>query len=367
MPPLTAHVNDTAHLLSPAAQQQLEQKLSDYEQKNGRQFALLTIDSLEGDALESFSIRVVEAWKLGKKGKDDGLLLLVANKEHKLRIEVGYGLEGDITDAFSARVIRNVLVPAMRAGNAAGGFDQAFDALDAEGAGEDVAAPQGAADSRAAPAQLEPVRLARAAVLHFADLDPVGARAHARRWRRPWRPLGRRWFRRWRFWRRRLRWRRLRWRWRVGRWRWWRRLLRRRRRRFWRRRRFGLMVTSLLSDADAREVEAAVTRVESGTAAELVVAVVPQSGEHWRGRLLVSLAWAMAAAFYVLEFLPWRSPAVALLIELVVGVLSFSCSVGNRCNAFWCRREPRSRPRTRGLFSYSQNGVCTAPKVARRS
>ena len=84
------------------------------------------------------------------------------------------------------------------------------------------------------------------------------------------------------------------------------------------------MVTSLLSDADAREVEAAVARVESGTAAELVVAVVPQSGEHWRGRLLVSLAWAMAAAFYVLEFLPWRSPAIALLIELVVGVLSFS-------------------------------------------
>src|SRR3954465_5514885 len=84
------------------------------------------------------------------------------------------------------------------------------------------------------------------------------------------------------------------------------------------------MVTSLLSDADAREVEAAVTRVERGRAAALVVAVVPQSGEHWRGRLLVSLAWAMAAAFCVLEFLPWRSPAVGLLIELVVGGLSFS-------------------------------------------
>jgi len=146
VPPLTAHVNDTANLLSPSARAELERKLSDYEQKSGHQFALLTIDSLQGDALESFSIRVVEAWKLGKKGKDDGLLLLVANKEHKLRIEVGYGLEGDITDAFSARVIRNVLVPAMRAGKAAGGFDQAFSLLMQKASGADVAAPEGAAD-----------------------------------------------------------------------------------------------------------------------------------------------------------------------------------------------------------------------------
>ncbi|HKO47252.1 MAG TPA: TPM domain-containing protein [Polyangiaceae bacterium] len=148
VPPLTAHVNDTANLLSPSARAQLEQKLSDYERKNGRQFALLTIDSLEGDALESFSIRVVEAWKLGKKGKDDGLLLLVANREHKLRIEVGYGLEGSITDAFSARVIRNVLVPAMRAGNPAGGIDQAFALLMQKAAGEDVAAPEGVAEQQ---------------------------------------------------------------------------------------------------------------------------------------------------------------------------------------------------------------------------
>jgi putative membrane protein len=83
------------------------------------------------------------------------------------------------------------------------------------------------------------------------------------------------------------------------------------------------MVTSLLSEADAREVEAAVTRVENGTAAELVVAVVPRSADHWRGRILVSLAWAIAAAFCVLEFWPGHSPAFALLVELAVGVLSF--------------------------------------------
>jgi putative membrane protein len=83
------------------------------------------------------------------------------------------------------------------------------------------------------------------------------------------------------------------------------------------------VVTSLLSDADAREVEAAVTRVENGTAAELVVAVVPRSADHWHARILVSLAWAMAAAFCVLEFLPGRTPVLALLVQLSIGVLSF--------------------------------------------
>ena len=84
VPPLRAHVNDIADMLSPAAEQQLEQKLSAYESKSQHQFALLTIDSLDGDALEDFSIRTVEAWKLGKKGKDDGLLLLIVKADHKI-------------------------------------------------------------------------------------------------------------------------------------------------------------------------------------------------------------------------------------------------------------------------------------------
>jgi len=83
------------------------------------------------------------------------------------------------------------------------------------------------------------------------------------------------------------------------------------------------MVTTLLSEAEARDVEAAVTRAESVSAAELVVAVVPRSADHWLGRVLVSLAWAMSAAFCVLEFLPEYSPALALLVELGVGLLSF--------------------------------------------
>jgi len=83
------------------------------------------------------------------------------------------------------------------------------------------------------------------------------------------------------------------------------------------------MVSSLLNDADAREVEAAVTRVELRTAAELVVAVLPRSADHWQGRLLVSLAWALAGAFAVLEFAPQRASVWALLVELGVGAFSF--------------------------------------------
>lgn len=138
VPPLVAHVNDTADMLSPAAEQALEQKLSAYEQKSQHQFALLTIDSLDGDAIEDFSMRVVEAWKLGQRGKDDGLLLLIAKADHKLRIEVGYGLEGDVTDAFTAQVRRNVLTPALRADQAEQGIDQAFNVLMKKAGGEVV-------------------------------------------------------------------------------------------------------------------------------------------------------------------------------------------------------------------------------------
>jgi putative membrane protein len=83
------------------------------------------------------------------------------------------------------------------------------------------------------------------------------------------------------------------------------------------------MVNSLLSEADAREVEAAVARVERQTAAELVVAVVPRSADYWQGRVLLSAAWALAAGFAFLHFAPWHEPALALLLELVVGLLAF--------------------------------------------
>lgn len=129
VPELTGRVVDQAHLLSPESKARIEDLLDAEEKETGKQFALLTIPTLEGKPIEGFSIAVVDKWQLGRKGKDDGLLLLVVPNDRKVRIEVGRGLEGDVTDAISARIIRNVIGPAFRSGDYAGGIEQAFTAL----------------------------------------------------------------------------------------------------------------------------------------------------------------------------------------------------------------------------------------------
>jgi uncharacterized protein len=147
VPALAGRVSDYAELVPADAERRISDQLAAYEAKTGHQFAVLTIDSLEGDPLEDFSIRVVERWKLGKAGKDDGLLLLVAERERKARVEVGYGLEGDIPDAVAARVVRNVLVPAFRKGDYPGGIEQALAVLMKAGAGGKVELPPDSARS----------------------------------------------------------------------------------------------------------------------------------------------------------------------------------------------------------------------------
>jgi uncharacterized protein len=129
VPELRGRVNDYANVLPEAARQSLDARLAAHEAKTGHQFAVLTIPSLEGDTLEDFSIRTVEKWKLGHAKVDDGLLLLVAEREHKVRIEVGYGLEGHITDALSSRIIRNTIVPEFRRGDYPAGITQGMNAL----------------------------------------------------------------------------------------------------------------------------------------------------------------------------------------------------------------------------------------------
>lgn len=100
VPPLRQRVEDSAGILRPEQRQALEQSLADYEQRTGHQIAELTVPSLRGDPLEDFSIRVVEAWKLGDRKRDDGLLIVMALEERKVRIEVGYGLEGVVRAAL---------------------------------------------------------------------------------------------------------------------------------------------------------------------------------------------------------------------------------------------------------------------------
>jgi uncharacterized protein len=116
VPPLSAPVTDLAGLLAAEHKEQLDALLLDYEAQTSNQFAVLIIPSLEGEDLESYSIRVATEWALGQAGKDNGLLLLVALEQRRLRIEVGYGLEGVLTDAFCGRVIDNTIVPYFKQG-----------------------------------------------------------------------------------------------------------------------------------------------------------------------------------------------------------------------------------------------------------
>src|SRR5581483_12386920 len=95
----------------------LSAELAAHEQRTGNQVVLLTVPSLEGEPLEEFSDRVATTWKLGQKGTDNGVLLLVVPKDRRVRIEVGYGLEGTLTDAVASRIIRHEMIPRFRAGN----------------------------------------------------------------------------------------------------------------------------------------------------------------------------------------------------------------------------------------------------------
>lgn len=117
VPLLSGRVNDTARILSAGSVRILEQTLQALEQKESTQIVVLTIPSLEGESLEQYSLKVVETWKIGQKGVDNGALLLIVVKDRKIRIETGYGLEGRLTDLVSGRIIREVMVPAFRQGH----------------------------------------------------------------------------------------------------------------------------------------------------------------------------------------------------------------------------------------------------------
>jgi uncharacterized protein len=137
VPALRGRVTDEAGVLAPNELRELDRRLAAYEQATGRQLAVLVVHSLEGDPLEDFSIRVVEAWKLGRKGKDDGILVLLAMDERKVRIEVGYGLEGEVTDLVSARIIHDVMRPYLVQGRPGAALLSGVEAIiAAAGAGE---------------------------------------------------------------------------------------------------------------------------------------------------------------------------------------------------------------------------------------
>lgn len=129
VPPLTGRVVDLAHILPNSTVESLTTQLATHEAQSSNQVAALIIPSLQGEPLEEFSHRVATTWKLGQKGTDNGVLLLVAIAERKVRIEVGYGLEGVMTDIRSAQIIRNEIVPRFRAGDLSGGVTAGINAI----------------------------------------------------------------------------------------------------------------------------------------------------------------------------------------------------------------------------------------------
>lgn len=142
VPPLRARVNDTAGLLSAGTAQRLEQELSAFEKSDSTQIAVLTIPSLEGEDVAGYAIKVAEAWKIGQKGKDNGAILLIAKQERKIRIEVGRGLEGKLTDLTSGRIIRGEIAPRFKAGDYDGGVSAGVTAIMAAVKGEYTASPK---------------------------------------------------------------------------------------------------------------------------------------------------------------------------------------------------------------------------------
>lgn len=151
VPPLTSRVTDLTRTLSAGSIAKLEQQLSAFEAQKGAQVAVLLVPTVQPETIEQYAVRAFEQWRLGRKGIDDGVLLVIAKDDRKLRIEVGYGLEGVLTDATSKRIISDDIVPHLKRGD--------FDAGVSAGVSRIVAVVSGEALPPPAAAQRRPANL----------------------------------------------------------------------------------------------------------------------------------------------------------------------------------------------------------------
>jgi uncharacterized protein len=129
IPELVTRVTDISHTLSPEQESALEARLAAFEKEKGSQIAVLLLPTTRPETIEQYSIRVAEKWKLGRKGIDDGILVLMATQDREVRIEVGYGLEGVIPDVIAKRVIEEIMIPRFREGDVAGGLNAGVERL----------------------------------------------------------------------------------------------------------------------------------------------------------------------------------------------------------------------------------------------
>jgi len=150
VPYLQGRVTDDAEILSPAAVERIGALLSGHEARTTDQVAVLTVATLDGESIEDFALRVFEAWQLGRKDKDNGVLVVVAPGDRRMRIEVGYGLEGRLTDLEAGRIIRNVMTPRFKSDDYDGGVEQGVAAILTQLQDGDAAAPE---EGTAAPSK----------------------------------------------------------------------------------------------------------------------------------------------------------------------------------------------------------------------
>jgi len=122
VPYLTGRVTDDAQILTEATRQSLNESLKKHEERTSNQIVVLTVPTINGESIEDYAAEVFEAWKPGQKGKDNGILIVVVPNDRRMRIEVGYGLEGTLTDGMAGQIIRSVMTPKFKAGDYDGGI-----------------------------------------------------------------------------------------------------------------------------------------------------------------------------------------------------------------------------------------------------
>lgn len=146
-PALTGRVVDSAQMIDPAVREQLTQQLQALEQTSGDQMVVVTVPDLQGVPIEDYGYQLGRQWGIGQKGKDNGALLIVSRDDRQLRIEVGYGLEGVLTDAQSWVIINQVILPKFKAGNFSQGISDGVAAMIQVVGGEPLAVPAHVADA----------------------------------------------------------------------------------------------------------------------------------------------------------------------------------------------------------------------------
>jgi uncharacterized protein len=153
VPYLTGRVVDNAEIMKADTRRRLADLLQAHERETTNQVVVLTVTTLHGESVEDYAVRVFEQWKLGQKGQDNGVLVVVVPQDRRMRIEVGYGLEGTLTDATAGRIIRDVMTPRFRKGDYDGGIFQGASAIIAQLEGKAAAPAQTRPRERAQPSE----------------------------------------------------------------------------------------------------------------------------------------------------------------------------------------------------------------------